>query len=270
IQAFRVGGPAVGWYPPGLAALFAASLQLVPWVDTAQGAFELGMGLPLLAALAVYGLGIAIWRDPRMAATGSICLGTTYVFPNFLQLWSAWPLSSSVIFVLGVWMLALQYLDSPSHRWAILAGTLLAAIVLVHGTELYTLAIVLPVVLVSAWHKAQWRQLPVGVGIAVLVGVACAAPYVPTLLGWANSGGAYAVGIEDSQMPSPAGDSTRAATFVAFALDTLGVDLPTRVLLVVVGVIWSLRSRVGRSTMAIAVIFGGLRRCSESAWACRR
>jgi hypothetical protein len=67
IQALRNGQTWSGWYPPGVACLFAAWMELFPFVDSAMGAFELGLSVPMLAALAVFGLGVAVWRDLRMA-----------------------------------------------------------------------------------------------------------------------------------------------------------------------------------------------------------
>ncbi|HEY0569909.1 MAG TPA: hypothetical protein VGD16_00045, partial [Enterovirga sp.] len=56
IQALRSGQRWADWYPPGMAALFAAWLTPWPGIDTALGALDLGMSLPLLAAIAVFGL----------------------------------------------------------------------------------------------------------------------------------------------------------------------------------------------------------------------
>lgn len=57
IQAHRTNHPLSDWYPQGTPALFAAALQLLPWPDSAKGALELGMSLPLLAVVAVFGRG---------------------------------------------------------------------------------------------------------------------------------------------------------------------------------------------------------------------
>ena len=44
-----------------------------------------------------------------------------------------------------LWITSIQYIDRPSWRLAGLAGLLVGAIVVVHGTELYTTAIVMVV-----------------------------------------------------------------------------------------------------------------------------
>src|SRR5262252_7517856 len=71
-DTFRRGAAQAGWYPPGLAALFGAVLQLLPWVDTAAGGFGLGLGLTLLAPLAVFGLGVAVWRSLLPASAAAL------------------------------------------------------------------------------------------------------------------------------------------------------------------------------------------------------
>ena len=47
---------------------------------------------------------------------------------------------------MGIWAVSLEYVDRPSPRWAALAGLLWGGVVLVHGTEMYTLGIVLTVI----------------------------------------------------------------------------------------------------------------------------
>ena len=259
IQAYRLGYAWPGWYPPGTAALFAAWLQAVPWIDSAEGAFDLGTSLPPLAALVVFGLGVALWRDARMAAAASLLLSFTYLYPYFPQLWSGWPLAISVILALGLWTAAREYLDRPSGRWGITAGLVLGAIVLVHGTELYTLLIVLPILLIGSLRTVIWRELPRVVGLAFVVALVCAAVYLPTLVGWAGRGGAYAVGVQDTTvLASSSNIATGPSLLATFALDSLGIDLPLRIILLAVGVGWSFRQRVGRSVVAIGVVFAGL------------
>ena len=262
IQAYRLGQTWSDWYPPGTAAVFAAWLQVFPWIDSAQGAFDLGLSLPSLAALAVFGLGVAVWRDLRMAAVGALLLSFTYLFPYFPQLWSGWPLTISVILVLGMWTVALEYLSRPSARWAVLAGLVLGAVVLVHGSELYTLVIVLPIVLIGARRQVIWRDLPRVIGLAMLVALACAALYLPNLLRWAGAGGAYAVGLQETTVLTSTDDSATVAAgpglFVTFALDSLGIDLPLRLILLAVGIGWSIRKRVGRTVVAVGIVFAGI------------
>jgi hypothetical protein len=257
IQAHRLGQAWTDWYPPGMGALFAAWLQAFPWVDSAQGAYDLGLSLPSLATLATFGLGLAVWRETRMAAAGALLLSFTYLYPYFPQLWSGWPLGIGLILVTGAWALSLEYLARPSVRWAAVAGLVLGGVLVVHGTELYTLAIVLPIVLVGAAGRVDWRRLPVALALAAAVAVVCAAPYLPTLLHWAGGGGAYTVGLEDASVPSGhSGDSAEGPTpFVAFALDALGIDLPVRIALLAVGLAWTLRARTGRSVAVVGLAF---------------
>ena len=261
IQIYRQGQAIADWYPPGLTAVFGAFLQLLPWLDSAKGAFELGLSLPLLAALSVFGLGVAIWSDLRIAAAASLLLGFTYLYPYFPELWSGWPLAASLVLVVTVWALGIEYLRRPSTRSGVMGGLLLGAVVLTHGTELYTLVLVLPLVLLAAWRRVQWGLLARDVAVAAIVGVACSAIYMPLLLHWAGSGGAYSVGLEDGQVPQAPATSASASVsagpnpFVVFALGALGVDLPLRVGLLAIGAVWAIRHRSGRSVLIVGLLF---------------
>jgi hypothetical protein len=258
IQAYRLGQAWVNWYPPGLPALFASWLQAVPWIDSAQGAVDLGMSLPLLAALAVFGLGVAVWRDLGMAASGALLLGFTYLYPYFPQIWSGWPLAMSLVLVMGLWTVGLEYVNRPSWRMAVLGGLMLGAVVLIHGSELYTLAVLLPAVLVSAGRRVVWLQLTRDLGLGVVVGVVCAAVYLPNLFQWAGVGGAYAVGLQDGGVA--AGSLSRnldpnSNPFTVFGLGALGIDLPLRLLLLGIGTVWAFRHCTGRSVVVLALAF---------------
>ena len=261
IQAYRLGSALVDWYPPGLTALFAAWLQLAPWLDSAKGAFELGLSLPLLGAVAVFGLSVAVWGDLTIAAAGALLLGLTYVYPYFPELWSGWPLAASLVLVVSTWAAAYAYLERPWWRLAVLAGLMLGAVIVTHGTEVYTLAIILTVALAANWRRIRWPGLGRDVAIALGVGLVAAAIYLPTLLHWQGASGAYAVGLEDAQVPSTA---TAAASisapvgpdpFVVFALGALGVDLPLRVGLLCIGVGWVFFRSRGRGVVVVAVLF---------------
>jgi hypothetical protein len=261
IQAYRLGQRWIDWYPPGLPALFAAWLPAIPWVDSAQGAVDLGMSLPALAALSVFGLGVAVWRDLHTAAAAALLLGFSYLYPYFPQIWSGWPLAMSLVLVMGLWAVGLEYLHRPSWRWSVLAGLLLGAIVLVHGSEAYTLVVLLPVILVGAGQRVVWRSLWRDVGLAIGVGVACAAVYLPSLLSWASGGGAYAVGLQDGGVT--AGSLSRnldpgSNPFTVFGLGALGIDLPLRLVLLSIGVIGAFRTGAGRSVVVLALIFTGI------------
>jgi len=58
--------------------------------------------------------------------------------PN-THIWNlGWPLATALILVVGLWTVSLAYLDRPSRRSTALAGSMLGAIVVTHGSELYT------------------------------------------------------------------------------------------------------------------------------------
>jgi hypothetical protein len=131
--------------------------------------------------------------------------------------------------------------------------------VVVHGTELYTTAIVLVILAVATWRRIDWPQLPRKVALALAIALACAAPYLPALLHWAGAGGAYQVGLEDgAAMQVGARNSVAAERLAVFTLDALGVDLPVRLILIASGVIWAIRRRTGRILVVVAAAFVGL------------
>jgi hypothetical protein len=258
-DAFRRGAALANWYPPGLAALFGAVLQLLPSVDSAAGAEQLGLGLTLLAPIAVFGLGAALWRNLLAASAAAVLLTLTHLFPYYPQIWSGWPQLVGIVLVLGLWTLTTQYLEQPSWRWAALAGLLVGAIVVVHGTELYTSAIVLTVVAVASWRQLNWRQLAVHTAGTIVLALICAAPYVPVLLHWAGTGGAYQAGYEDGTALEKGAQTMSALELLGvFTADALGVDLPIRVVLVVLGAFWAFQQRLGRAVVAVTLVFFGL------------
>src|SRR5205085_9620743 len=91
----------------------------------------------------------------------------------------------------------------------------------------------------------------------VVLAVVCAAPYLPVLLHWAGGGGAYAIGSEDGSALERGTDSALQLLGL-FALDALGVDFPVRIVLVVLGLVWAVRGRVGLTVVAITGVFVGL------------
>src|SRR5438067_362008 len=258
-EAFRRGAARLDWYPPGLAALFGGVLQVLLWVDTAAGTYDLGMGLSLLAPLVVFGLGVAVWRSLLAASAATVLVGLTYIFPYFPQLWGGWPQLLGLELVIGLWTVATAYVDRPSRRGAVLAGLLVGAMVVVHGTELYTSAIVLIILAVAKWRQLAWGRLPGHLGIALAISLSCAAPYLPALLHWAGTGAAYQVGQDEGAvMQAGATSAGMVQQLGVLTLDALGVDLPVRAILLPLGVAWAIRRRTGRILIVVAGLFLGL------------
>src|SRR5258708_14734873 len=63
IESLRRGLPLETWYPVGFHASVAVILGLLPWLDTARGTSEIGLGLAVLGPLAVFALGLALGLD---------------------------------------------------------------------------------------------------------------------------------------------------------------------------------------------------------------
>src|SRR5258708_14466049 len=96
-----------------------------------------------------------------------------------------------------------------------------------------------------------WR-LAVHVLGAVVLALLVAAPYLPVLLNWAGTGGAFETGFEDAGALAAGARSTTAGGLLGgFTLDALGVDLPVRVGLLGLGLLWAVRQARGRPGLAI-------------------
>jgi len=258
-DSFRQGLARVTWYPPGLAALFGAVLQIVPWIDTAAGVDQLGVTLSWLAPLAMFGLGALVWRNLVVASLGALLTSLTYLFPYYVQIWSGWPQLLGMLLVIGVWMVSIQYIDRPSWRLAGLAGLLVGAIVVVHGTELFSGSIVILVIALANWRRLPWSRLGTHLPGAIALSLVCASPYLPVLLNWAGTGGAFDVGFEDGGALATGARSTTAGDLLGvFTLDALGVDLPLRVVFLAIGVVWAFRQPGGRTMFTIVGVFTGL------------
>jgi hypothetical protein len=246
-DAFRQGSAVSAWYPPGVAATFGATLQLMPWVDTAYGAYALGLALSLLAPIAIVGLAAAIWRNILAAGAAGLLAGFTYLFPYYPQVWSGWPQTTGMLLVIGLWIVSLMYLDRPNRSVAALAGLLVGGIIVVHGTELYSTAIVLTAVAAARWGRLPWRHLSLAVPGAVLISLICAAPYLPVLFHWAGAGGAFEVGYGDATALAVGAKSTTAGDLLAvFTANALGIDLPVRLVLIALGVAMAIRMGLAR------------------------
>jgi len=252
----RAGQPFSDWYPPGTPSTFAALLQLMPWLDTAQGTFELGLALAIMAPIVVFGLGLSLWRDVTQAGASALFLSLTYLFPYFPQIWSGWPLAASILLTVGVWIVAIEYVQRPSWQLGVFAGGLLGGILLVHGTELYTLAPILVVLLVAAWRQLAWSKLPGHLGLATLAAVLCALPYLPLLLHWAGGGGASTLGYEAGQaLEDTASSFLGDSTFLVFLGGALGIDTPIRLMLAAVGAFAAVRFWGGRALLGVGGLF---------------
>jgi hypothetical protein len=131
--------------------------------------------------------------------------------------------------------------------------------VLIHGTELYTLAIVLSVLFIGALRRVAWAALPGALLVASVVMIVCAAPYLPALFHWAGAGGAYSVGLDDVLTPPSNGRAERGPDLLTvFGLEALGIDLPIRLLALAAGAVWALRVRRGRTVLAVGLVFAAL------------
>src|SRR5438128_1963373 len=112
---------------------------------------------------------------------------------------------------------------------------------------------------VANWRRLPWRRLPRDVAAAAAIALVCAVPYLPALLHFAGTGGAYQVGLEDGRaMELGAKSATVAELLGVFTLNALGVDLPVRVVLLVAGAIWAFRQRTGRALVAASAVFAAL------------
>jgi hypothetical protein len=259
MHELRTGAGWDSWYPPGFHAVVAALLNLLPWIDSAAGAFGVSLGLTLLGQLGVFGLGCAIWRKPLVAAAGSLLVGCTYWYPYALHLFSLWPMAAGLVLVLGLWTLAVEYLVRPGIRWVVLAGLLAGGIALAHTVEVYTASIGLVIILCARWRRVSWTRLLLHTSGALVVGVALLAPYLPTLLRWAHGGGVVEAGLALSGSPtSRMGLQGDMLTLLLDNLSGLAIDAPVRLLLLLAGVWWSIRQRRGRLLIPLCLAFASL------------
>jgi hypothetical protein len=136
---------------------------------------------------------------------------------------------------------------------------LLGGIVLTHGTELYSAALITLCVAVARWRQIPWSRLPLDLGLALVVGLVSAVPYLPPLLAFARGGGASGAGFEDvAALAASSQIGTVSDTLLGFGLDALGVDLPVRVVMLAGGIWWVFGQRRGRDVIAVGMLFCGL------------
>jgi hypothetical protein len=135
----------------------------------------------------------------------------------------------------------------------------LGGIVLVHGTELYTTALILLVVALASWRRLDWLALARHLVLALVVALVIAAPYLPNLVQWAGDGGASSVGLAEGRaLEGNAVPIVGNNWFAVFLAEALGIDLPIRLALVAVGFWWAFRRRTGRSLVAVGLVFLGV------------
>jgi hypothetical protein len=243
IDSLRRGVPLETWYPVGFHATVAAVLGLLPWLDTARGTSEIGLGLAVLGPLAVFSLGLALGLDALASAMAAAILAVTFIYPYDYHLWGGWPQGMGVLLVLGLLVAAVRWTERPTPGWAVLGGAFAGAIVLSHGTEVYTSALGLAVIAVARFRRIDPKRLALHLPLALGLAVLCAAPYLPTLLGWAGTGGAISAG-EAFTLSADAGQ----ADWLQFALGITGaaslIDLPVRFGLIVLGLTLDRRARL--------------------------
>jgi hypothetical protein len=246
IDSLRRGVPLETWYPVGFHSTVAAVLGLLPWLDTARGTSEIGLGLAVLGPLAVFCLGLALGMDALASAIAAAILAVTFIYPYDYHLWGGWPQGMGVLLVLGLLTTAVRWIERPALGWAVLGGVFTGAIVLSHGTEVYTAGLGLAVIAVARFTRIDPKRLVVHVPLALGLAVLCAAPYLPSLLGWAGTGGAIGAGEAFTQNPD-----TGQADWLQFALGVTGaaslIDVPLRLGLIAVGL--SLHRRVRLATV---------------------
>ena len=240
IDNLRRGVPVEGWYPMGFHSSVAAVLGFVPWLDTARGTVEAAEALSILASLGVFALALGLGLTPRVASLGALMISLTYVYPYDNQMWAGWPLATSILLLLGLWSIAARWISEPRAELALLAGVVAGAIVLTHGTEVYSSVIGLAVIAATRWRSIQLKRLARHLPLALVAAVGCALPYLSTLVGWAATGGASAAGAESLETASAPGQTgDMGGDWIEFVLAVTGaasfIDLPLRAVLLFIG-----------------------------------
>jgi hypothetical protein len=189
IDALRRGAAWAGWYPPGSHAVFAAYLALLPGVDSAAGAAGASLVLALAAPLTLFAVAWSAVRDLRVASAAALVSALTFHYPYSPHFWSFWPLAWGTLLALALLAVALEYTRQADVRLALAGGVLAAGILLVHGTEVYTVLVGVGVIVLARWRQIHWRQLVPHLACAFGAAVLLAGAYLPVLLGWAGGGG---------------------------------------------------------------------------------
>ncbi len=258
IDSLRRGVPVQMWYPIGFHASAAGVLGLLPWLDTARGTTELGVGLAVLAPLGVWGLATSVGLRPLQASVGAVVLALTYIYPYDNHVWGGWPLSMSIVLLLGLWAAAAHWTSEPSPTLAVVGGLLAGAIVLTHGTEVYSALLGLAVIAAFGWRGIQPSRLAGHLPLAVACMLLCAAPYLSALFAWSSGGGASSAGLEALDDIAAHPEIRAGGDWLEFVLGMTGaasfVDLPVRAILLAIGT----RGRRMRGVAVAWTVFGGL------------
>jgi hypothetical protein len=250
INALRHGARPNTWYPIGFHALAAAMLGLVPWLDSARGTAEVGLGLAVLAPLSVLSLARTFKLEPAVATASAAIVALTWIYPYDYHLWGGWPQGMGALLVLGVWTAALGWLRDPRLSWAVMIGILGAAILVTHGIDLYSAALGLLVFALVEHKRIHHAKLIQHAPLAALVAALLAAPYLETLLGWASAGGATdAAQLVDTTAVAEPDALLQFANGITGAASAL--DLPVRTALIVLGIVG-----MWHSQKAIAATWG--------------
>jgi hypothetical protein len=256
IDSLRQGVPltGLGWYPTGFHAPVAALLSLVPAIDSATGGVDWAAALTILAPLAVFGFGMALWRDERVAAAGALLLAITYNYPYEPHLYSVWPNAAGLLLVVGIWTAALEYLRKPTLRMALLGSILAAGLLLTHGTELYTAAIGMVAFVCWRPRLLASKLVTLQLVVASVVAAVFVMPYIWALAGWASVGGAVAVGTDYFPVRHGAGVDNllqEASLWSSGVSSGLLLDLPFRLGLLGAGVWLARRYPTGKALVCL-------------------
>jgi hypothetical protein len=259
IDQLRRGVAIDGWYPMGFHASAAAVLRLAPWLDTARGTAEVTQALAMLAPLGIFALGRGLGLGTRVSALGALILALTYIYPYDDHMWAGWPLATSILLLLGLWSIGARWIREPRAGLAVLGGLLAGAILLTHGTEVYSSVIGLAVIAAVNWRRIQLDKLVRHLPLAVLGAVVCALPYISTLVGWAAAGGATgAAEIEQAGAQTQGAAANNGGDSLELALGLTGaggfIDLPVRAALLLIGA----RQRKLRAALMGWIVFGAL------------
>ena len=239
IDRLRQGLTVENWYPLGFHTSLAALLGLVPWLDSARGTAEAAQGLAILAPLGVWALGLALGADALIAAVAAVILALTWTYPYDYHLWGGWPQGMGVLLLLGLWSAALHWIARPSMARAVLGALFASAIVLSHGTEVYSAVLGLAIIALARRRVIDPGRLLRQVPLALALAVVMVGPYLFTLLGWAGGGAATGAGSAVVDYAAAHPDAIGPADWLQYVLGATGaaapLDLPLRMALISLG-----------------------------------